>query len=89
MGVTAGLKAREILRNVEMILAIELLCAAEGIDYRRPLRTSASLEAVHALIRAEIPHLSEDRVLYPDVATAAEMIRDGSVCRAAAGTPVG
>jgi histidine ammonia-lyase len=83
MGVTAALKAREILRNVETVLAIELLCAAEGIDYRRPLRSSPRLEAVHALIRSELPRLDRDRPLYPDIACMTLMVRDGRVRQAA------
>jgi histidine ammonia-lyase len=79
MGVTAGLKARKILRNVENVLAIELLCGAEGIDYRRPLRTSPALEAVHRVIRSEVPHLVADRVLSPDIARAASMVADGRI----------
>jgi len=84
MGVTSGLKAREVLKNVETVLALELLCAAEGIDYRRPLRTSAPLEAVHSLIRSEIPHLNEDRAMYPDIQAALSMVRDGRVRKASA-----
>jgi histidine ammonia-lyase len=79
MGVTAALKAREVLRNVETVLAIELLCAAEGIDYRRPLRSSSRLEAVHALIRSELPRLASDRPLYPDIGCMTLMVRDGRV----------
>lgn len=89
MGVTAGLKAMDILRNVETVLAIELLCAAEGIDYRRPLRSSEPLEAVHALIRSEVPHLDTDRVLAPDIACVAAMVREGRVAHAAEGAVVG
>jgi histidine ammonia-lyase len=83
MGVTSGLKAREIVRNVQTVLSIELICAAAGIEYRRPLRTSRPLEAVHSLIRSEVPHLTGDRVLYPDIRCATEMVRDGRI-RAAA-----
>lgn len=83
MGVTAGLKAWEILHNVESVLAIELLCAAEGIDYRRPLRTSGALEAVHAAIRTEVPHLETDRVLYHDIEHVTAMVRDGRILHAA------
>ncbi len=79
MGVTAGLKAVEILRNVETVLAIELLCGAAGVEYRRPLRTSAPLEAVHALIRSEVPPLESDRVLYPDIQKVIGMVRGGRI----------
>jgi histidine ammonia-lyase len=83
MGVTAGLKAVEVARNVETVLAIELLCAAEGLDYRRPLRTSAALEAVHALIRSQVPHLESDRLLAPDIASITAMVGDGRLAEAA------
>lgn len=83
MGATSALKAREVVRNVQTVLAIELLCAAEGIDYRRPLRTSAPLESVHAHIRAHVPHLNADRPIYLDIESAACMVRDGSIREAA------
>lgn len=82
MGVTAGLKALSVLANVETVLAIELLCAAEGIDYRRPLRSSPPLEAVHALLRTETAHVDADRPLYPDIAVASRMVREGRIARA-------
>jgi histidine ammonia-lyase len=83
MGVTAALKARDILKNVQVILAIELLCAAEGLDFRRPLRSSRPLEAVHALIREHVPHLDTDRVLAPDIDRVTALVRDGRVARTA------
>jgi histidine ammonia-lyase len=83
MGATAALKAREVMHNVQMVLAVELLCAAEGIDYRRPLRTSAPLESVHAHIRAHVPHLNVDRPMYLDIKSATCMVRDGSIREAA------
>lgn len=79
MGVTAGLKARDVQRNVEAVLAIELLAAAEGLDYRHPLRSSPALERVHALIRSAVPHLAEDRAMYGDIETVSAMVRDGRV----------
>jgi histidine ammonia-lyase len=79
MGVTAGLKAVEVLRNVQTVLAIELLCGAAGLEYRRPLRTSAPLEMVHAMIRSEVPPLESDRVLYPDIQKVITMVGDGRI----------
>ncbi|HLJ66592.1 MAG TPA: histidine ammonia-lyase [Chloroflexota bacterium] len=83
MGATAALKVRQVLANVEYILAIELLCAAEGLDYRLPLRTSPPLEAVRDLIRSEVPHLDDDRVLAPDIECVNSMIRDRRLAGAA------
>jgi histidine ammonia-lyase len=85
MGAIAALKARDILQNVEIVLAIELLCAAEGIDYRRPLRTSPPLEAVHALIRSEVPHLDADRPLSPDIDCVTRLVQTGRILDAATG----
>ncbi|MGI8828021.1 MAG: histidine ammonia-lyase [Chloroflexota bacterium] len=83
MGATAALKALQVLRNAETVLAIELLCASEGLDHRRPLRSSEPLEAVHALVRSAIPRLGEDRPLSPDIEKAAAMIHGGDVREAA------
>ena len=83
MGVTAGLKAVQVLRNTEGVLAIELLCAAEGIDFRRPLRTSARLEAVHRLIRSYVSHVTDDRPLHPDVETVTSLVRQQHIRHAA------
>ncbi|MGH2447619.1 MAG: histidine ammonia-lyase [Chloroflexota bacterium] len=83
MGVTAGLKARQVQVSTEAVLAIELLVAAEGLDFRRPLRSSAPLEAVHRLIRSEVPRLDTDRPLYPAIEVVTRMVRDGRVARAA------
>lgn len=83
MGVTSGLKAGQILRNVEAVLAIELLAATAGIDFRRPLRSSPALEAVHSLIRTRVPRVSEDRPMYGDVEAVSAMVRSGEIAAAA------
>lgn len=83
MGATAALKARDVLHNTEQVLAIELLCAAEGIDYRRPLQGSRAVESVQSLIRASIPHLDNDRPLYRDMAQLVGMLRSGDIRRVA------
>jgi histidine ammonia-lyase len=79
MGATAALKLATIHDHVRNVLAIELLCAAQGIDLRRPLTTTAPLEAVHAAIRARIPAMMTDRPLAPQIAAMRGMIDDGAL----------
>jgi len=62
--------------NLGTILAIEYLAAAQGIDFHRPLATSAPLQAVHALLRAKVPFLDRDRLFAPDIAAAAALVED-------------
>lgn len=66
MGVTAALKFQQIVQNCAHVLAIELLCAAQAVDLRAPLKTSPALQKVHALIRASIPPMLQDRNLSDD-----------------------
>ena len=82
MGATAALKLATIHDHVRTVLAIELLCAAQGMDLRRPLRTTKPLEAVHAVIRARVPAMMVDRPLSPDIAAVRAMIDDGSLLAA-------
>jgi histidine ammonia-lyase len=79
MGATAALKLRQIHDHVRTVLAIELLCAAQGLDLRLPLKTGARLQAVHARIRDEVPPMLEDRPIYPDIAAVRRLIDDGSL----------
>jgi histidine ammonia-lyase len=83
MGATAALKLATIHDHVRTVLAIELLCAAQGIDLRRPLRTTPVLERVHAVIRANVPAMMVDRPIAPDIAAVRAMIDDGSLAAAA------
>ena len=61
MGMTAALKLRQVVENVQQILAIELLCAAQGLDYRRPLRPGRQIEEIVTGIRKIVPRLQVDR----------------------------
>jgi histidine ammonia-lyase len=88
MGATAALKLAQIHDHVRHVLAIELLCAAQGMDLRRPLRSTKPLEAVHAVIRARVPAMHVDRPLAPDIAAVRAMIDDGSLVAAARGAGV-
>jgi histidine ammonia-lyase len=83
MGATAALKLAIIHDHVRNVLAIELLCAAQGIDLRRPLTTTKPLEAVHAAIRAKVPPMMVDRPLAPDITAMRALIDDGTLVTAA------
>lgn len=83
MGTIAARKARDVLENTQTVLAIELLCAAEGMDYRRPLHSSPALEAVHSRLRESVPHLDDDRAMYSDIQRALELVQSNAVVEAA------
>jgi histidine ammonia-lyase len=78
MAMGAAWKLRRIVRNVQHILGIELMCAMQGIDYRRPLRSSAGVERAHAAVRALVPTLTNDRVLAGDIAALADAVARGA-----------
>ncbi len=84
MGAHAALKLAQVHDHVRTVLAIELLCAAQGLDLRRPLVTTGPLEAVHAALRARVPAMMVDRPLAPDIATVRGLIDDGTLLAAAA-----
>lgn len=77
MGMAAARKAERAVACLERVLATELMCAAQGIDYRRPLRSGAGVEAAWATLRDSVPPLEGDRVLGPDLDTLHAMIRSG------------
>jgi histidine ammonia-lyase len=62
---------------VRNILAIELLCGAQGIDFRRPLRSSAPVEQAHSIVRGVVPSMDRDRAVSPDILLVADAIADG------------
>ena len=67
MAMGAALKLKQVVMNLERILAIEFLCAAQGIDYLRPLKAGLTVEAAYQYIRGRIPHVAVDRVLSIDI----------------------
>jgi len=83
MGLTAARKARQAVACLEQVVATELLCAAQGVEYRRPMRSSAPVERAHALVRERVPALHEDRELGTDLAALVELVRSGSLARIA------
>ena len=68
MAMGAAWKARRVLRNLENILAIELMCGAQGIDSRAPLRPGRGVRTAHERVRDIVPRLENDRVLSADIA---------------------
>jgi len=79
MGSVAARKAKEILQNVEWIIAIEFLCAAQGMDYRGADKAGKGTKAVHSLIRKKVPILKEDRVISTDIETIGQLIRSAGI----------
>lgn len=79
MGPIAGLKALKIFDQAQYVLAIELLCAAQGIDMLRPLKSSPKLEAVHAKIRKVVPYLEKDRHLSRDIEALHALVKTGEL----------
>jgi len=77
MGMTAATKLRTIVENIEHVVAIELLCAAEGLEYRRPLRPGYGVLRAYETLRRQVPRLTHDRSLSPDIQRIAEAIRRG------------
>lgn len=74
MGSIGGRKALKVCNSLVNILAIEMLCAAQAIDFQRPLKSSKVLEQVHAEIRKNITHATEDRIFSKDIEKAAKLI---------------
>jgi histidine ammonia-lyase len=77
MGMTSALKLRQIVDNAENVIAIELLIAAEGLDYRLPLRSSPRIERARGLIRSFVPRLAADRSLSREIGALAQAVRRG------------
>ena len=87
MATFAARRLQPMIANVARILGIELLAAAMGIDFLRPLKSSAALEQVHAGLRARCPAMMSDRYLAPDIEAAAVMVADGSIAAALHAVP--
>ncbi len=79
MATFAGRKAGDIARNAANVVAIELLAAAQGVDFQAPLKTSPVLQSAHAAIRAVSPRLAQDRSLAGDIARVCGLIEAGAL----------
>jgi histidine ammonia-lyase len=85
MAMGAAWKLRRVVDNVRAIMAIELMCGAQGLDFRAPLRAGRGAARGHALVREIIPHLDRDRVLADDIARLSGAIDAGHFSAAVQG----
>ncbi len=83
MAAHGAVRLHRMTRNLAAILGVEALCAAQGIEFRLPLRTSARLARVMTRIRQEVPALGQDRVMAPDMERASRLVMNGALLHAA------
>jgi histidine ammonia-lyase len=79
MAAHGAFRLQRMLSNLHGILGVELLCAAQGIEFRSPLRTSAPLDACVQKLRQSVAPLVEDRYLAPDIASATRIVAKGDL----------
>ncbi|MBM4249719.1 MAG: aromatic amino acid lyase [Euryarchaeota archaeon] len=79
MGMTTAIKTRQIIENSWYVLAIELMSAAQAVEYRAPVKPSPVGQAVHELVRKHVKKLEEDRPLYDDINNLTKVCRDNLV----------
>lgn len=79
MGTIAARKCREIVKNVEHIIAIELLCGAQAMDLFTNMKPGQGTCAAYRVIRKAVPHLEKDRALYKDIDTMVNLVRSGKI----------
>jgi histidine ammonia-lyase len=82
MSTTAARKCRAIVAHTTRVLACELLCAAQGLEFHRPLRAGRGAEAAHEHIREQVRPLGRDRTLHRDLEAVERLIRSGSLLAA-------
>ena len=79
MATYAGRRLHEMAQNTATIVGIELLAAAQGIDYHRPLRSAECIERAHGLLRAQVASYGEDRLFAPDIEAAKQLVITGEL----------
>ncbi|NLL43842.1 MAG: histidine ammonia-lyase [Firmicutes bacterium] len=82
MGSISASKVLRILANLQNILAIELLCACQALEFREPSKMSPAAKAVYDLVREQVPPLKEDRFLEPEIKLARDLVAAGQVLKA-------
>lgn len=79
MGLTAATKAVRVFENAANVVAIEYMCAAQGLDFRKPLKPGKGSVTAHGKIRRAVPRLVRDRVLAPDITKIRRLMREGTL----------
>jgi len=79
MGSIGARKALQVNQNLTRVLAVELVCAAQAFDFRKPLRSGKTLDAIHAYIRKHIDHATHDRIFAKDIEKASDLLKSGAL----------
>ncbi len=82
MGQLTAMKLTDIVRNSEIVVAIQLMSAAQALDFRRPLKGGRGTEAAYKVIRKHLKRLIDDRPLYPDIEIVTKLLREGTIVEA-------
>ena len=82
MGTIAARQCAAVVANFETVVAIELIEAAQALDFRAPLKPGRGTAIAHRIVRERVPHLDVDRVISADIAAAAELVRSGELVKA-------
>ncbi|MFI3299590.1 MAG: histidine ammonia-lyase [Rikenellaceae bacterium] len=76
MGANAATKLRRVVLNTERVLAIEIFNACQALEFRRPMKSSAAIEAIFEKYRKRVAFVSDDTLMYPNIAKSIEFLRD-------------
>ena len=79
MGGFSARKSLQVVENVETIIAIELMCATQGIDLLRPLKSTLPLESLHKMVRNSVSKLEKDRFMKPDIEKCLNLIKTNKI----------
>src|SRR5205823_13767268 len=82
MSTLAARKCRTVVTNATRVLACEVLCAAQGLEFHRPLRAGRGAEAAYRHVREHVRPLGRDRTMHRDLETVERLIRSGSLLAA-------
>jgi histidine ammonia-lyase len=85
MGSISALKLLGVLRNVERVLAVEMLTASQALDFRAPLKPGRGVQLAHAAVRRQVRHADEDYEVRNDLDECAALLREGALTRAVEG----